>query len=62
MMYFSRSSRNFWSEGGRSDHRVIGVICDCGLQRLAKSDQLTLTELVAVEVVVVEVEASYFLG
>ena len=31
VMYFSRSSRNFWSDAGRSDHRVMGVICDCCL-------------------------------
>jgi len=31
VMYFSRSSRNFWSFGGKSDQRVIGVILDCCL-------------------------------
>jgi len=31
VMYFSRSSRNFCSDAGRSDHRVMGVIWDCCL-------------------------------
>lgn len=53
------SSRNFWPEAGRSDHRVIGVICGCCLHTLAKPGQLTLTGLVVVEVAV-EVEASCF--
>lgn len=55
------SSSNFWSEAGRSDHRVIGDICGCCLHTLAKPGQLTLTGLVAVEAAV-EAEASCFLG
>jgi hypothetical protein len=44
-IHFSRSSRPFWSLGGRSDHRVMDVIEGCGLRVSYKVGRRLVREL-----------------
>jgi hypothetical protein len=61
VMYFSRSSRNFWSDAGRSDHLVIGVIWDCCLHIRKRAVWGHGTETVELVVAAVEVGTNYLL-